>query len=227
MQLTNEQYQLVKQYCQKSGKYFYDVEIELTDHMVNFIEDRLTQSSDFDRLFEQIKSEFNKATIHQIIQEKSVAIERQLKQQLTKELFQYLSFPKIALSLLLVAGVIWLDQNKNIDKIASSFIHILNLLNLTYAFGKGKLANDNIRQKTKSLLSMKIIRAYHLIFILPTIFYLLISLGIIFEITNSNQLINQLALYFLPIVILFNLAWQQVYINAQLKIRQSYPNAFA
>lgn len=227
MQLTNEQYQLVKQYCQKSGKYFYDVEIELTDHMVNFIEDRLTQPSDFDRLFEQIKSEFNKATIHQIIQEKSVAIERQLKQQLTKELFQYLSFPKIALSLLLVAGVIWLDQNKNIDKIASSFIHILNLLNLTYAFGKGKLANDNIRQKTKTLLSMKIIRAYHLIFILPTIFYLLISLGIIFELTNSNQLINQLALYFLPIVILFNLSWQQVYINAQLKIRQSYPNAFA
>ena len=227
MQLTNEQYQLVKQYCQKSGKYFYDVEIELTDHMVNFIEDRLTQPSDFDRLFEQIKSEFNKATIHQIIQEKSVAIERQLKQQLTKELFQYLSFPKIALSLLLVAGVIWLDQNKNIDKIASSFIHILNLLNLTYAFGKGKLANDNIRQKTKSLLSMKIIRAYHLIFILPTIFYLLISLGIIFEITNGNQLINQLALYFLPVVLLFNLAWQQVYINAQLKIRQSYPNAFA
>lgn len=227
MQLTNEQYQLVKQYCQKSGKYFYDVEIELTDHMVNFIEDRLTQPSDFDCLFEQIKSEFNKATIHQIIQEKSVTIERQLKRQLTKELFQYLSFPKIALSLLLVAGVIWLDQNKNIDKIASSFIHILNLLNLTYAFGKGKLANDNIRQKTKSLLSMKIIMAYHLIFILPTIFYLLISLGIIFELTNGNQLINQLALYFLPIVILFNLAWQQVYINAQLKIRQSYPNAFA
>lgn len=227
MQLTNEQYQLVKQYCHKSGKYFYDIEIELTDHMVNFIEDRLTQPSDFDRLFEQIKSEFNKATIHQIIQEKSVAIERQLKQQLTKELFQYLSFPKIALSLLLVAGVIWLDQNKNIDKIAGSLIHILNLLNITYAFGKGKLANDNIRQKTKSLLSMKIIRAYHLIFILPTIFYLLISLGIIFEITNGNQLINQLALYFLPVVLLFNLAWQQVYINAQLKIRQSYPNAFA
>ncbi len=227
MQLTEEQYRLVNQYCKKSGKYFYDVEIELTDHMVNFIEDRLTQPSDFDRLFEQIKSEFNKATIHQIIQEKSVAIERQLKHQLTKELLQYLSFPKISLSLLFVAGVIWLDQNKNIDKIAGSLIHILNLLNLTYAFGKGKLANDNIRQKTKSLLSMKIIRAYHLIFILPTIFYLMISLGIIFELSNGNHFINQMALYLLPVVILFNLAWQQVYINAQLKIRQTYPNAFA
>ncbi len=227
MQLTEEQYRLVNEYCKKSGKYFYDVEIELTDHMVNFIEDRLTQPSDFNRLFEQIKSEFNKATIHQIIQEKSVAIEWQLKHQLTKELFQYLSFPKISLVLLFVAGVIWLDQNKNIDKIAGSLIHILNLLNLTYAFGKGKLANDNIRQKTKSLLSMKIIRAYHLIFILPTIFYLMISLGIIFEISNGNHFINQMALYLLPVVILFNLAWQQVYINAQLKIRQTYPNAFA
>ena len=227
MQLTSEQYQLVSQYCKKSGKYFYDVEIELTDHMVNYIEDRMNDSTEFNYLFEQIKTQFNKVTIHQIIQEKSKAIEQQLKQQLTKELFQYLSFPKIALSLLLVAGVIWLDQNKNIDKIAGTFIHILNLLNLTYSFGKGKTANDNIREKTKSLLSMKIIRAYHLIFILPTIFYLLISLGIVFEITNGNQLINQLALYLLPVVILFNLAWQQVYINAQLKIRQSYPNAFA
>lgn len=227
MQLTSEQYQLVNQYCKKSGKYFYDIEIELTDHMVNYIEDRMTDPSEFNGLFEEVKTQFNKATIHQIIQEKSKAIEQQLKQQLTNELFQYLSFPKIAISLLLVAGVIWLDQNKNIDKTAGVLIHILNLLNITYAFGKGKLANDNIREKTKSLLSMKIIRAYHLIFILPTIFYLLISLGIVFEITNGNQLINQLALYLLPIVILFNLAWQQVYINAQLKIRQTYPNAFA
>lgn len=227
MQINNEQYQLVSQYCKKSGKYFYDVEIELTDHMVNFIEDRMTDSAEFNGLFEQVKTQFNKATIHQIIQEKTAAIERSIKQQLKTELLKYLSVPKIALSFLLITAVIWLDQNKDIEKIAGSFIHLINLLNITYAFGKGKAANENIRDKKKHLLSMKIIRSYHLIFILPTIFYLLISLGIIFEITNGNQLINQLALYLLPAVILFNLAWQQVYINAQLKIRQLYPFAFA
>lgn len=227
MQLSNEQYQVVSQYCHKSGKYFYDVEIELTDHMVNYIEDKMVDSSEFNNLFEQVKTQFNKATIHQIIQEKTAAIESSIKQKLKTELLKYLIVPKIALSFLLIAAVIWLDQNKDIEKIAGSFIHLINLLNITYAFGKGKAANENIRDKKKHLLSMKIIRSYHLIFILPTIFYLLISLGIIFEINTSFALIYKLALYMLPVVILLNLAWQQVYINAQLKIRNNYPGAFA
>lgn len=227
MQLSNEQYQIVSQYCHKSGRYFYDVEIELTDHMVNYIEDRMTDFAEFSGLFEQIKTHFNKATIHQIIQEKSTAIESSIKEQLKNELLQYLSLPKITITFLLVAGVIWLDQNKNIDKVAGSFIHIINMLNLTYTFGKGKAANANIRERTKQLLSMKIVSAFHLVFIIPTVFYLFISLGIIFELTTGYHVIYQFSLYMLPVVILLNLAWQQVYINAQLKIRNNYPGAFA
>ncbi|MFY8023738.1 MAG: hypothetical protein ACOVNO_00225 [Sediminibacterium sp.] len=227
MQLTNEQYQIVSQYCHKSGKYFYDVEIELTDHMVNYIEKRMNNTSEFNNLFEKIKTELNKEIIQQIIEEKSSAIESNLKYQLKNELLQYLSLPKITITFLLVAGVIWLDQNKNIDKVAGSFIHIINMLNLTYAFSKGKSANANIRERRKQLLSMKIVRAYHTIFILPTVFYLFISLGIIFELTTGYHAIYQFSLYMLPVVILLNLAWQQVYINAQLKIRKNYPGAFA
>lgn len=227
MELSNEQYQIVSQYCKKSGRYYYDVEIELTDHIVNYIEDRMTNSAEFNGLFEQVKTQFNKATVHQIIEEKTGAIERSIKQQLKIELLQYLSLPKIALSFLLIVIVIWLDQNKDIEKIAGSFIHLINLLNITYSFGKGKAANDNIRDKKKQLLSMKIIRSYHLIFIIPTLFYLLISLGIIFEITSDFLVIYKISLYMLPMVILLNLAWQKVYINAQLKIRKQYPFAFA
>ena len=44
MELTQEQYSLVSEYCRKTGKQFYDVELELTDHIVNYIEDRLTDT---------------------------------------------------------------------------------------------------------------------------------------------------------------------------------------
>lgn len=227
MQLTNEQYQIVSQYCHKSGRYYYDVEIELTDHMVNYIEERMNNTSEFNNLFEKIKTELNKEVIQQIIEEKSSAIESNLKYQLKNELLQYLSLPKITIAFLLVAGVIWLDQNTNIEKVAGSFIHIINLLTLTYSFGKGKSANANIRERRKQLLSMKIVRAFHLVFIIPTVFYLFISLGIIFELTIGYHAIYQFSLYMLPVVILLNLAWQQVYINAQLKIRNNYQGAFA
>ena len=60
MQLNHEQYQLVSQYCNKSGKYFYDVEIELTDHMANYIEERMNSATEFNDLFKKIKSELNK-----------------------------------------------------------------------------------------------------------------------------------------------------------------------
>lgn len=227
MELTQEQYSLVSDYCRKTGKQFYDVELELTDHIVNYIEDRLTDTKNFSSLFEEIKQDFNKKAISNIITEKATSIESSIKLQLKSELLQYLSLPKIAVTFLLVALVIWLDQNYVIEKIAASFIHLINALNITYTFGRGKLANDNIRDKKRNLLSMKVIRDFHIIFIIPTIFYLLISLGIIFEITSSYLFIYKIALYLLPVVILLNLAWQEVYIKSQLKIRQQYPNAFA
>lgn len=228
MELSQEQYSLVSDYCRKTGKQFYDVELELTDHMVNYIEDRLTQPNEFPVLFNTIKEEFNSNVIQSIIKEKVAAIKINIKKQLQTELLQFLSLPKVTVTFLLAAAVIWLDQNHAIEKIASSFIHLINLLNITYSFGKGKQATSNIREKKRTLLSMNIIRNYHIAFIVPTIFYLLISFGVIFEITGNYYLfIYKMALYLLPVVILLNLAWQEVYIKSQLKIRQQYPNAFA
>lgn len=228
MELSKEQYSLVSDYCRKTVKQFYDVEVELTDHMVNYIEERLTDPNQFTVLFNAIKEEFNSSVIQSIIKEKAAAIKSNIKQQLQAELLQFLGLPKIAVTVLLTAAVIWLDQNHSIEKIAGSFIHLINLLNITYSFGKGKLATDNIRDKRKKLLSMHIVRTYHVLMIIPTVFYLLISLGVIFEITtNYYTIIYKIALYMLPFVILLNLAWQQVYIQTQFKIRQSYPNAFA
>lgn len=228
MELSKEQYSLVSDYCRKTGEQFYDVEVELTDHMVNYIEERLTDPNQFTVLFNAIKEEFNSSVIQSIIKEKAAAIKSNIKQQLQEELLQFLSLPKIAVTFLLAAAVIWLDQNHSIDKIAASFIHLINLLNITYSFGKGKLANSNIREKKRTLLSMNIVRNYHIAFIMPTIFYLFISFGVIFEMAGNYYIfIYKMALYLLPFVILLNLAWQQVYIRAQFKIRKQYPNAFA
>jgi len=228
MEINRDQYKLVNEYCSKAVKQFYDVELELTDHMVNYIEDRIKDPNQFTELFNEIKKEFNPTVIQKIIKEKTISIEANIKNQLKTALVEFISLPKIALTFLLVAVVIWLDQNHSIEKIAGSFIHLINLLNITYSFGKGKLATDNIRDKRKKLLSMHIVRTYHVLMIIPTVFYLLISLGVIFEITtNYYTIIYKIALYMLPFVILLNLAWQQVYIQTQFKIRQSYPNAFA
>lgn len=228
MEISKEQYKLVNEYCSKTVKQFYDVELELTDHMVNYIEDRIKDPIQFTDLFNDIKKEFNPTVIQKIIKEKTISIEANINNQLKTALVEFISLPKIALTFLLVAVVIWLDQNHSIEKIAGSFIHLINLLNITYSFGKGKLATDNIRDKRKKLLSMRIVRTYHVLMIIPTVFYLLISLGVIFEITtNYYTIIYKIALYMLPFVILLNLAWQQVYIRTQFKIRQLYPNAFA
>ena len=117
MELTQEQYFLVSDYCRKTGKQFYDVELELTDHIVNYIEDRLTDTKNFSSLFEEIKQDFNKKAISNIITEKATSIECSIKLQLRSELLQYLSLPKIAVTFLLVALVIWLDQNYAVEKI--------------------------------------------------------------------------------------------------------------
>jgi hypothetical protein len=226
MNLTNEQLNRIKTYCNHTSKY-YDVEIELVDHFSAYIEDRMIHGTDFDLHFETLKTKFSVKDINSIIHEKKIAIAQKARTQCWNELLSYFSWPKIVLTFLLFAYIVWIDQHKNLEKSAQSIMLLLNLLNFRFAFGRGMLANRNIQEKKSPILGMKIIYNYHLISVIPILIYFILALNTF----NDNSLINigiyKTAIYIAPFLFLLLLAWQKTYIESQLKIRKDYPGAFA
>ncbi len=225
MNLSTEQINRIKGYCNHTSKY-YDVEIELVDHFAAYIEERMEKEADFDLLFESLKTNFSAKDIALIIQEKKLSIAQKARTQCWKEFLTYFSWPKIGLTFLLFAYIVWMDQNRSLEKSAQSFMFLLNLLNFRFAFGRAMLANRNLQEKKSPILGMKIIYNYHLISIIPILFYFILALNTF----NENSMIDfgvyKTAIYIAPFLFLLLLAWQKTYIDSQLKIRKDYPGAF-
>ncbi|TAH09534.1 MAG: hypothetical protein EAZ12_06360 [Sphingobacteriia bacterium] len=226
MNLTTEQINLIKAYCNHTSKY-YDVEIELVDHFASYVESRMENDSDFENLFESLKKSFSAKDIALIIQEKKRAITQKARTQCWKELLSYFSWPKIGFTFLLFAYIVWMDQNRSLEKSAQSFMFLLNLLNFRFAFGRGMLANRNLQEKKLPILGMKIIYNYQLISIIPILLYFILALNTFNETSIIDFGIYKAAIYIAPFLFLLLLAWQKTYIDFQLKIRKDYPGAFA
>jgi len=226
MNLTTEQVNRIKVYCNHASKY-YDVEIELVDHIAAYIEDRMEHEADFDSLFESLKTKFSKADIALIIKEKKHSILQKARNLCWNEFLSYFSWPKIGLTFLLSALVIIIDLNINIEQKFPTLFHILNLLNLSYGYGKFRITTKNIKEIIQPILCLHTIYKFHLLSISPMLIYLFLSFTKINEDFNVPVEIYKIALYVFPIFILYMLAWRKTYIDMHIKIRNDYSNAFA
>ncbi|MDP1844928.1 MAG: hypothetical protein Q8K64_16040 [Sediminibacterium sp.] len=226
MNLTTVQINQIKKYCNHTSKY-YDVEIELVDHIAAYIEDRMEHEADFERLFEYLKTKFSKTDIALIVKEKKHSILQKARTQCWNEFLSYFSWPKIGLTFLLTALVIIIDLNINIEKKFPAMFHILNLLNLSYGYGKFRITTKNIKEIIQPVLSLHVIYKFHLLSISPMLIYLFLSITKMNDSITIPIEIYKISLYVFPIFILHVLAWRKTYIDLHIKIRTDYSNAFS
>jgi hypothetical protein len=225
MILTLTQEKAVNSYCQRMTSSYYDIEQEIKDHILTHIETGMEAGKSFEMAFAEIKDEFTPEVIADIIGAKKKILRQKLMDQTLREFLSFFTWPKIGLTALLVVLFVWLDQKTDKAKVVQGLIHLINLVNIGYAFGKGKEANRNIREKKRSTLSMSTLYGIHLFMTLPAIVYLIISLSFLGGFMLSRILI-QAAFYACPVVLLLSIAWQNTYVEGQLNIRKLYPGAF-
>jgi hypothetical protein len=104
MKLTNEQIQYVSDYIESKDIKWYELQVELTDHMVLSMEEFWVQNPDLS--FEQVKEntfkKFTKSELKAIEEERTKILGKEVAKEHRKLIGEYLTFPKIVGSLVLV-----------------------------------------------------------------------------------------------------------------------------
>lgn len=104
MKLTTEQIEYVSNYIQSFDIKFYELQVELTDHFVLIMEE--IWNEDLELSFHQVKyraeQSFGRNYFKEVEQERRNILRKQFNLNHRKMVSEYLKFPKIALSILMV-----------------------------------------------------------------------------------------------------------------------------
>lgn len=217
----------IKTYCKIAGVKYFDVELELVDHMAEWILEKMnTQGISFETALKQMEFEFSKVELMQIVDEKRKLITQKLKGLYKQAFLNYFKLPQITLTFLLVAFVIYLGNKKNPELFPGFAMHIMNLIVLTYAWGRAKIVNENKNYLSVSLLSEKVLSSFPVYFIMPSLIYVVLHFCHMFE-APLPLAFYKASVYLFPLFVITCLAWRKVYIDMHHKIRELYPMAFS
>ena len=224
--LTNDQVTIIENFCESKGVKYYDVRQELVDHMSEWIEhDQENNHHSFEISFEKIQAVFTKQDFRAMVQSKARAVTAMVSRNYLHAFLDFFSWPKIFITAALVLVTILINKFADISKFQSAGIYFFNIINLSFSFGRGEIIYHNRVDKIEKLVSTRQINRLQLLFMSPTLIYLLFSIlyleGIILPVEMSR-----FALFVFPILILLTMAWRSASIDANEKIRHDYPDAF-
>ena len=224
--LTDDQVKRLFVYCEKKHVRYYDLQIELVDHLATAIEQAMVQQPG--KIFEEIAGE--KAPVFarewkQIEQEKRKILSRGIWRQWRKELLAYFTWPKISLLVLLSSLMFFIDQQWHFHRFPRFGMSLLQLLGFTYVlYRNGKTVQWNTRHRKKDLLTWHVLRRIELLAALPVMVY---TAGNLVDLLWPVPLtVSRIALYCLPATIICVMAWARVNISCHIQMRKNYAAAF-
>ncbi|MFT5648222.1 MAG: hypothetical protein ACI976_002920 [Aureispira sp.] len=104
MKLTTKQVDAVFDYVASHDIKWYELQIELTDHLVSIMEEMWSADSElsFQQVKYQAEQRFGRNYFKEIEEERRKILKKQFNRNQYKMVSEYLKFPKIALSILMV-----------------------------------------------------------------------------------------------------------------------------
>jgi hypothetical protein len=104
MKLTTEQVDAVFDYVASHDIKWYELQIELTDHLVSIMEEMWSQDTElsFHQVKYQAEQRFGRNYFKEIEEQRRKILQKQFNYNQRKMVVKYLKFPKIALSILMV-----------------------------------------------------------------------------------------------------------------------------
>jgi hypothetical protein len=224
--LTTEQTNAIAGFCEDRGVKYYDVQLELVDHMSEWIEhEQAANQVSFDEAFARMKQSFIAEDFRDMVRSQARTVAGLLKRNLFSSFMSFFSWPKIAITFLLVTAIVFFDQYAGADKFPAIALHVFNLLNLSMPFGHKLMFNEYKYAKFRRLVSVKEINRINFYFLLPGILYLFFLISYHEKILFS-PIVYKISIYIFPFVVLLSFAWKNAAIAANEKIRGNYPGAF-
>lgn len=225
--LTFGQIQELENLCYAEGIYFYDIRIEMTDHLAQGIEQKMAQLPDL--TFEEAKRETAQSLglygFHKIVEEKEALIANALRTRQRTLFWEYFALPKLIGSCILFLAFASpyllfktaVDLNIKINMIGSAVFIIAAGLYSLFTF---------IRPREK-LISLPPLSRFNWLIL----WVLLINTTNLLKEHKNETWFNSTGFvmvfsFMMTISILFGLAWLSTYRKVYKEARKNYPLAF-
>ncbi|MFT3823570.1 MAG: hypothetical protein QM731_06595 [Chitinophagaceae bacterium] len=152
--ITNEQIEQLFAFCKKHYVAYYDVQIELVDHLANAIEEKMAAdpSVSFDEALKQVYKTFGNRGFAPLVKEKEKAARRYNQKQVRKLFVEQLRWPKIFVALTVFAAIFSLLQLPNKDAARSFIVAGIAIPTFVILVTIGRLQRTQKRSGKKFLL---------------------------------------------------------------------------
>ncbi len=224
MTLTEQQIQTLFTFTEKKFVKWYDLQVELVDHLANKIEELMDadNSLSFERALANVYSTFGLFGFAHIVQEKQHELEKRNNRLLWNEIKNQFSWPNVVRSIAIFGVISIAIININVEMIAYITMFILLL--------------DFIFFRMKQFLTSKKNKPLLITQVLPSFNYggFLYTQLLIFTLNDAYTQILNFPNYYKAIIILllfigyiFVVASKTIELNMIAKAKKLYPMAFS
>jgi hypothetical protein len=110
--ITDEQYESLFAFCRKHYVQYYDVQIELADHLSAAIEERISNNPklNFEQALDSVYAGFGIKGFADIVATREKMVYKQCKKQKWRLFFSYFTVPKVAMTISIYAAILLIGK---------------------------------------------------------------------------------------------------------------------
>ena len=223
--LTQEQIQYLHQFCTKHYVRFYDLQLELVDHLANAVEQKMDENLklNFEQALDKVYKGFDVFGFANVVKEKSAAIEKSFMKEYWKIFTSYFTPPKLVITATAFSIVTFFSLLFYSDALLLIYAVAFSI----FGYWSGYYWKKRYPHPVKPLLSYRADRSFfslQLSWLLPWI-YASVKHRFGWVIINERFEIAFFVLFF-TLIIVFILADFEAYKKMYDKTRREFPMAF-
>jgi hypothetical protein len=213
MELTKEQIDHLFKFTEKKFVRWYDLQVEIVDHLATKIEEIMTNNSSlsFETALQRVYNEFGIFGFAKVVQQKEIALARASRTLWWKSVADFFTWPKIAFTAFVFMGSWQLGQMFDTAILEIVFIVI-------YLITAAVLFKKELRMKSSSKKLLLLQRGSYS------------STAVViyqFFVINVNGNLSPTAFAVLVVAgTLFHIAWFNLYSTVTKRAKELYPEAF-
>lgn len=220
--LTREQLKQLEQFCRSSGASYYEVQVELVDHMAEIVEHQIAEGADFERAFTQMKKQFPSVSMRKIVGAKEKFLLKSYLRLFAGCWWSFFTWPKLLILVSLYA-LIWLISPYMSSKDMVFIGHnLVALYGGIHIWVNKNLVRKNLDEAKHKLLSIRI--TYYIGAIIAAL--MLLQFYLLWWNETTAIIIAPLLNYFYPLFLLLVVSFYHTQVIFHQNLRQQFRNAF-
>lgn len=225
--LTNEQIQYLFTFCEQHSVHYYDVQVELVDHLANAVEEEITMDPKigFEKALEKVHGNFGVMGFAPLVSEKQKFAEKQSRRIFWKLFKKQFHWPKIILFFLLSVMFFTLFSDKfSLIKRVFLSVNYSSMIILIPLF----ILQRTIAKTGKKFLIINLSWISSGIIFIGIFYGLLNELvkKVFFEFISSTFAIPIVSILLSTYLIIFIAAWQTL-TSVKKELYKTYPEIFS